>query len=729
MKQQTLAICAVLALSSPISSADDHSEAQTTTPDTGVLEEVTVWSLFRGLDRVTGSAHRINEDALQAFQYDDINRVLNVVPGVYIREEDGYGLRPNIGLRGGDSDRSQKVALMEDGIPIGPAPYSAPAAYFFPLTARIAGVEVYKGASSIQYGPQTVGGAINLSSAAVPDERSVLAEIAAGSDGYRHVHLRAGDTFDDTGVLVEYVHTGSDGFKELDGGSDTGFEKNELLLKLKHEFDAGTLGLRLGYADEVSDETYLGLTTNDFNQSPYRRYSASSLDEFDWDWFGGRIDWVQPFASGELKLVAYAQTFERAWRRFNNFNGIDIRQLLNNPDGPLNRLFISLLQGANSDGVSGSTDDIRIVTNDRTFIQTGLQATGSWQLDGRWQHAIEAGVRYHYDEVERLHDEFAYEQIDARLVQNDQPQAIVTDNTGETQSLALWVRDEISVKDWTIVPGLRVEFIRNNFDNRLANAENDNDYAIVLPGLGARWQATEKLSIIAGIHKGFSPANPSLTDNLDPEESINYELGGRWNSYVGRFELIGFFNDYSNLTAICTFSSGCSDDQLNTQINAGKARTQGLEFGWNHVFALNDSGSMTLPIAITYTHTDTEYREAFFSPRFGRLIQPGEELAYVPADRANASIGLASDRWAVNLSATYVSATRDEPGADSFSDNEGSEEYTVVDLAGHVQLTEVFKITARIDNLFDDEYIVARRPFGARPGKPSTFQIGVSYNY
>src|SRR5690606_13688652 len=84
-------------------------------PDSAADADAEVVVLAERIRRAPGAVHLLGAEVLERYKYDDPHATLQLVPGVYVRQEDGFGLRPNIGIRGAISDRSSKVALSEDG--------------------------------------------------------------------------------------------------------------------------------------------------------------------------------------------------------------------------------------------------------------------------------------------------------------------------------------------------------------------------------------------------------------------------------------------------------------------------------------------------------------------------------------------------------------------------------------------------------------------------------------
>ncbi|NUP06492.1 MAG: TonB-dependent receptor [Polyangiaceae bacterium] len=682
-------------------------------------------------DRETsGSAHVIRPADLERFEYSDPHRVLQSVPGVYIRGEDGFGLRPNIGMRGALSDRSKKITLMEDGVLFGPAPYSAPAAYYFPLVTRMYSVRVLKGPSAIPYGPHTVAGAIDFVTAPIPDGEHAFADLAFGMQLSRKAHIRASMSGDRLGILVEGVHEASNGFKELDGsGGDTGYARSELMAKARASFGnqdtlLHELELKLGFSHESSNETYLGLTTEDFEEDPYRRYAASQLDHMEYT--RTQVVLTHTAVRGtdfDVRSTFYRHDLHRIWRKVNAFRGASLFDVLANPDDPRNAIYYGVLTGEIPPSTSAET--LLIGPNDRRFVSQGFQTRLSWRpVTGPVRHKIEVGARIHHDGIERLHTQDGFLVEGYELVSAGEPTETTAENEASTLALALWAMHAGTWGPVTVTAGVRAESIRSRFTDSLTNRKEGILQQVLLPGAGVFVQLPQSFGLLGGIHQGFSPIPPGQSGNVTPEKSVNVEWGARWSpKRLIRVEVIGFFNDYSNLSNVCTFSTGCVAEDVDQQFNAGEATVAGLEAYADAEIEL--PAELTLPTRAAYTFTRATFDTSFESadPIFGD-VEEGDEVPYVPAHQLSASVGLES-KWAGgSISGTYVSAVREAAGSGEAEPFETTDEHFLLDASVYAKPFPFWKIYVLGRNLLDQAYVASHRPFGARPGAPLTILVG-----
>jgi len=686
------------------------------------------------LSRTAGSAHIIGEARLERFKYDDPHAVLASVPGVYSRGEDGFGLRPNIGIRGTNPDRSKKIALMEDGVLFGPAPYSAAAAYFFPNMARMVSVRVIKGPGAIVYGPQSIGGAIDLVTRQVPNGTSGSADLAVGQFAYRKVHAWAGTGNEKSGVLLEALHLGNDGFKNLPSGADTGFVHNEWMVKAfyvldptareRHEFR-----IKATYSDEISNETYLGLADQELREHPDRRYGASALDRMKWFHTSVVATHVfEPTHDFSVTTNVYRHDFSRTWRKVNGFRGTSIFDVLRDPTLPRNAIFTSILRGE-SDSAS-SAENILIGPNQRDFVSQGVETRVRWSpTTGPVSHKIEYGLRVHEDRIERRHSEDAFRVVGGQLFPEGSPTVVTAYNEASTLATAMHVVDAATWKGLTVTPGARVEVMQQTFKDLATSQSNRQLTQVFLPGVGVYQSITRDLGVLGGVYQGFSPPVPGLGPlKTEPELSVNYEAGARFTRGRARLEAIGFYNDYSNLTDVCTLSSGCVDTNLDRQFDAGRARIYGLEAFAEHQVPLGKR--LRAPLLASYTFTQSEFLTTFSSedPIYGN-VRRGYELPYVPQHQASFSAGLEHRRAGGNVAMNYVAKMREEAGDEPIDEALHTDAQVTFDLSAYVRLLDNVVLYMNVRNLFDERYIVSRRPYGARPNAPRWAQVGLKVTF
>ncbi|MDA9191160.1 TonB-dependent receptor [bacterium] len=682
------------------------------------LEEITIIGTQESVRDIAGTGAIIGSAQIRDELATDVNQLLKTIPGTYIREEDGYGLRPNIGIRGATSERSAKITLMEDGVLIAPAPYAAPAAYYFPTLSRMHAVEVLKGASQLRYGPQTTGGVINLVSTPIPETASGRLQLVYGQDNQTDILANYGGQVGSFGFSLETAQRSGDGFKTIDRSNrNAGYKIADYVAKLSWQGTDHALRLKAQYSEEESDETYLGLTDIDFAQSADRRYGLSTPDQMANDHKGISVAWEWQLATDvALTTTAYRNEFHRDW--FKLSGGGKLVSAANQGDADAQAV------------LDGEQDSLGLSYkhNNRRYVSEGLQTNVAWDIGS---HSLSLGARYHQDEVDRLQPTEKYDQINGDLLYRGTTTPSSSNNRlQEADALALWITDA-----WMINDALRLDLALRH--ERIDTSEvryadlgrsniashRDNDVSIWLPGVAALYQIDDQWSLLAGIHRGFSPLGGSAKSTEKPETSVNYEMGVRYDD-AWFAEVVGFYSDFSNKAESCSNSQPCSNGAVGGTFVTGEAVIAGVEVQLGHIF---QTGDIAWPISLAYTYSHAEASR----DNVQSGVLDGDELASVPSNtlsmRMGAEVGARWDSYAVvkytDSMCVKVSCNRE---VSPFGETEG---FVVIDLASRYAFSESLSAFVKLENALDERAIVSRQPDGARPNKPRTAMIGVEWMF
>ncbi len=705
--------------------------------------------------KVGGSATFLDQADLDRFGFTDINRVLRQVPGVQLREEDGFGLRPNIAIRGSFDDRSAKVAIYEDGVLQAPAAYSAPAAYYFPTIARMNGVEVVKGAGAIKYGPNTVAGAVHMVSTPIPEADNGISGKALLQYGSRNTlrgHLVVGGWADiggsQIGASFETFQARADGFKVLDNGGPTGFDTQDYVVKLGWRTKDGAAipqaaELRYSRYNQGSDETYLGITRDDFAATPLRRYAGSQRDRIEVTQEFWQLSHRADFGAVQLSTTAYTTDTARVWYKLQDvFNAEGQARSLSNvlqfPTDAANASALGFLRG--TDSTPGA---LRVRANDRVYFSKGVQSVLSSDFTtGSIGHALEFSVRYHEDGEDRFQQDDRFTMVNGTMVLDTAGlPGSQTNEAREAQAWSFFLRDTITIGNLNVTPGLRFETIdlqRTRFTRDASTVDrdtrgtvrdiSDNNLQVWIPGVSFNWQATENVSVIGGVHRGFSnPGAPSAGNALpDAEQSTNWETGLRYTDAGLDLSLIGFFNNYSNFVGTCTISSG-GDCQIGDQFSGGRVHAKGIEFSAQYDAGRWIGDGWLMPLGAAYTLTDATFRNDLnsFGPWAANVVA-GDDVPNVPRHALTLTAGVGQAGWSINALANYQSEVFNRGGAAQIADPFNRvEPRWVVDLSAEAEVIESISLFATVENLFDTTFNVGVLPSGLRPGMPRTVLAGV----
>jgi Fe(3+) dicitrate transport protein len=667
------------------------------------------------LEKLTGTASRLDSAALARMRPTGTQEALERMPGVQGFADDGFGnSRLNIGIRGLPPRRAARVLILEDGIPIAPALYLYPNMYYNPPAERISEIEVIKGAAALEYGPQTMGGVVNYITRRPRREFGGVAEIVGGQNGYGSVYAEVGGWGTPTlHPEVQLLYKRGDGYRE-----NNGFVQYNTTLKLNWiATPRDVLYLKLNADIEDAEATYTGLTEHTFKNDP--DFNPKKNDTFEIQRYALDLIHTRDLGYGTRTTKAYASVFLRDWWREN-----DIFVLPGNWEDHEETGAALQPVGPNAYGydtplvrVGGGTSNYG---NLRNFYTLGLD--NGWDLyhgAPGGKGTLSLGARVHWERFEDARAIGDSPSDRSGIYYNPSDSAIVGGRQNyETMALSLYAAEELVLGRVTIRPGVRLEaFEQERVDLLRGSRLVDHSEYVVLPGIGANIGLAEGVNLFTGIHRGYTPPSTSTLNfifsgsadaaglDLRSEKSWNAEFGLRAHDALASAEVSAFALFIEDMVAPANGT---------TFKNLGAMRTNGLEA----------SGSLRasrlspwLPDAhFAYTLMATTILEgevdASQTPQEDTVDISGNRLPYAPTHTLVA--GLSRDfaaGFSLGAGAKYVSWVYTDHENLNFTQNRGDigpiDGYVVYDANASYRRGR-FTVFANAKNLLDNVYIGSR---------------------
>ena len=696
-------------------------------PEIEKMPTVEVIGGQEALQALPSSGFILDEQELYRSHVFTTNEALRKIPGIHVRDEEGFGIRPNIGIRGLNPTRSTKTLLLEDGLPLSFAPYGDNASYYHPPVDRFVRVEVLKGANQILFGPQTISGTINYITPAPPLTPAGHVSITGGNRDYLNGHLNYGGYYKNLGGLFDYSHKQGDGARD-----NTEHDLDDVNVKGIYEFSnkAALIG-RFNYYREDSLVGYSGITDAELRNFGIR-YNPFDNDEFNVDRWGSSLthEWnMSEYLTATTSI--YWANFDRRWWR----------QSSRTTDGQCGNAF----RDNRLNGVAVDPDACNLIQGRlRNYYTYGIEPRVDIRhtLFGQ-DNEFKIGFRAHREE------QFREQQNGTTAFARSGPKS--EDNERETNAHSVFMQNRMEIGKWNITPAVRWESIDYERRNNLNGAKGTNEVTELIPALSVGYKPFERLILFAGVHEGFAPprvedliTNTGGSVELDAEHSTNIEIGLRSDIYDGiKLDATYFHNDFDNLIAVGSVAGG---DQPLAQ---GEALFEGVEF-----FGRAESrptqtfpGNFYAQAAWTYTWT-AEQSTAFTRVTDGLPLQgdtAGNRQPYAPEHLLTAAIGYVHGSGLdTQLEAVYVSSQfadflnldngSDHPdGPASMNARSGQfgeiDAYTVLNLSVTYPIKkDVVDVFVSVKNLLDEEYITDRTR-GIFPGAPRLVQAGLKYSF
>ncbi|WDZ97778.1 TonB-dependent siderophore receptor [Herbaspirillum sp. WKF16] len=596
-----------------IASAQQAAPAASATPADG-LETIQVsgdWlgtGLANSVKTYPGARTVVKKDEIESTGAVSVGDLLRRIPGVQATDNSGSAgssIALNIGVRGLTGRYSPRSTILLDGIPLASAPYGQPQLSFAPVNLNnIESVDVVRGGGAVRYGPQNVGGIINFKSRSIPTGPGVSGDATMrynsyGQGGSNNQYSAFVGGTADNGLGVAVLYSGQEG----SGWRDNSNERfNDFALKLRYELSpTSEIYGKINYYDVLS-HTPGGLSVAQYNANPFQNTRRRDF------WSGDR----KGFDLGYLNTISDDQEFE-------------IRTYFN--------------QSVRQSALSNIAQTV-LTYQPRYYETLGIEPryTQRFTLGGS-TNDVTVGYRY----------------IRERGNDNNYTMSMTTGATtvptiinSSTDAHAVYIDDKISIGQWRITPGLRVEHIKTTRVSGATVNEVVNNKP--LPSINVAYLLTPELTLFSNYNTSFGVVqNTQLTspsgNQLSPELAKTMEAGARWKGQQLSAEATLFRIDFDNQIQ----QVGNTNPAVFQ--NVGKTQHDGIELALDYAF---DKASLLggWSVYANYTYTRALQKSG---------ATAGKDLPFYSRVTDTLGTRFQSGPWGFNLSTTHQGRQFSDP--------------------------------------------------------------------
>jgi Fe(3+) dicitrate transport protein len=672
------------------------------------------------------------------FAGNDYREVMATTPGIIVSEEPSSPII-NFGYRGLNSQRSEFMQVLKDGVSIKNEQFGFPETHYTPILDAVERIELIRAGAALQFGPQP-GGALNfiMKMPRLDAPFHFTTRNVFGSYGYYRNYTEVDGTVGPIGYYLYYDHRHQDGFREANSDYDLNGGSPRFVLDVTND---SRFILTLDFYNEEHGEPG-GLRRREAVNPPNsvfveddRTATTRFFDRFQLERYYGTLEYQKFFSERtQLDLKAFGGYLSRYSHRqrgggFGTF-----------PSGP-----------------DANTDSVQL----REDYTEGVDARVRHDYDLLGDVSTFAGGVYFYHALQDRTDERG-QTLDAEsgMLRNL--------NTGETWDGAIFAENRFHFGRLSIVPGMRLEFLNQSVDEEFnfskSHAEppeplaSQSDFCFVpLFGLGLGYVLIEGQQIVSAPpvagEKGAEAKNPPapvvaaggpprvelygtvsqayrprtygelvptgassiVNGDLKEGESLQFESGVRGKPFPYlNFDVGGFYFTFDDQVGDIILPNGFTSTG-----NIGDSRYFGFEAAAElDVLSLINGGAPSpygnLTLYGNVTLLDSEFTSG---------PNQGNTPAYAPDYQIKTGgIYRYKDIVKVALLGTVVD---DEFGDDGDSFEGFIPAYTVWDLTVEVKFWKGrMGVFAGIRNLFDEDYWGEVREEGIMPALPRNYYGG-----